>query len=111
MLMTCQAGFESLLARELEELHGRGVGERGPGWIRIEGNDGAPGGLSLSQIAFARLTLLAPVEVRGDSVNALAARVAEFFLATIRSERIEATWPNVWLGPQELVGLGRRISG
>jgi 23S rRNA (cytidine2498-2'-O)-methyltransferase len=63
------------------------------------------------QVAFAHLTLLAPVEVRGESVNALAARVAEFFLAAIRSERIEAAWPNVWLGPQELVGLGRRISG
>ena len=111
MLITCQAGFESLLGRELEELHGRGAGERGPGWLRIEGNDGAPGGLLLPQITFAHLTLLAPVEVRGDSVNALAARVAEYFLTAIRSERIEAAWPNVWLGPQELVGLGRRISG
>jgi 23S rRNA (cytidine2498-2'-O)-methyltransferase len=65
----------------------------------------------LGLVAFAHLTLLAPLEVRGDSVNALAARVAEFFLGAIRSERIESPWPNVWLGPQELVGLGRRISG
>jgi 23S rRNA (cytidine2498-2'-O)-methyltransferase len=111
MLMTCQAGFESLLARELEELHGRGVGERGPGWICTQEREGSPIDATLPQVAFAHLTLLAPVEVRGESVNALAARVAEFFLAAIRSERIEAAWPNVWLGPQELVGLGRRISG
>jgi 23S rRNA (cytidine2498-2'-O)-methyltransferase len=48
-------------------------------------------------------------EVRGDSVNALAARVVEFFLTSIRDERIDSPWPNVWLGPPELVGLGRRL--
>ena len=32
MLLTCQAGFESLLARELAELHGVEVAEQGPGW-------------------------------------------------------------------------------
>jgi 23S rRNA (cytidine2498-2'-O)-methyltransferase len=112
MLMTCQAGFESLLVRELKELHGQSVGEQGPGWVQIEREKEAdPGGLAFTSIAFAHLTMLASVEVRGDSVNALAARVAEFFLTTIRSERIDAAWPNVWLGPQELVGLGRRISG
>jgi 23S rRNA (cytidine2498-2'-O)-methyltransferase len=50
-----------------------------------------------------------PVEIRGDSVNALAARVAEFFLASLRGERLDAAWPCVWLGPAEIVGLGRRI--
>jgi 23S rRNA (cytidine2498-2'-O)-methyltransferase len=111
MLMTCQAGFESLLARDLRELHGRASVEQGPGWVRTDEKENSPAGAALPQLAFAHLTLVAPVEVRGDSVNALAARVAEFFLAAIRSERIEAAWPNVWLGPQEIVGLGRRISG
>ena len=32
------------------------------------------------------------------------------FFSSMRNERIEAAWPNVWMGPQELVGLGRRIS-
>jgi 23S rRNA (cytidine2498-2'-O)-methyltransferase len=50
------------------------------------------------------------VEVRGESVNALAQRVAEYFLASLRGERIEAAWPCVWQGPAEIVGLGRRIS-
>ncbi len=111
MLMTCQAGFEALLVRELRELHGRATVEQGPGWVRTDEKEISPAGAASAQLAFAHLTLIAPVEVRGDSVNALAARVAEFFLAAIRSERIESAWPNVWLGPQEIVGLGRRISG
>jgi hypothetical protein len=48
MLLTCQAGFESLLARELTELHGLTVTEKGPGWARVgpdlRGRAGPPGG-------------------------------------------------------------------
>lgn len=102
MLITCQAGFESLLARELAELLAREVTERGPGWVWHAGPPGAPP-------TFAHLSLLSPVEFRGESVNALAAQVADHFLGSLRGERIAATWPSVWLGPQELVGLGRRI--
>ncbi len=107
MLLTCQAGFESLLARELAELHAGTVAEQGPGWVRVA----APlPPAALGALAFAHLTLCDPVEVRGDSVNALASRVAEFFLGALRGERIEAAWPSLWQGPSELVGLGRRIS-
>ena len=121
MLMTCQAGFESLLARELTELHGRAIAEKGSGWVRLADPEKPVGAVCathgqasspvLSAMVFAHLTLLAPAEVRGDSVNALAARVAEFFLMAIREDRIDSPWPNVWLGPPEVVGLGRRISG
>ncbi len=104
MLLTCQAGFEVLLARELAELHGAIVAEKGPGWVRVD----QP--VATESLAFAQLTLGAPVEVRGDSVNALAARIADQFLGSLRGERIDAAWPSVWLGPQKLVGLGRRIS-
>jgi 23S rRNA (cytidine2498-2'-O)-methyltransferase len=103
MLLTCQAGFESLLERELAAA-GISVAESGPGWARTETE--APVGA----LAFPWLTLKAPVELRGESVNALAQRVAEFFLASLQGERIEAAWPSVWLGPQEIPGLGRRIS-
>ena len=122
MLLTCQAGFESLFARELTELHGIALSEHGPGWLVIHDGTKPPrssppnqpdqcdeGGLVLTELAFAHLSLLAPQEFRGDSVNALASRIAEFFLASVRDERITSAWPNVWLGPQELVGLGRRI--
>jgi 23S rRNA (cytidine2498-2'-O)-methyltransferase len=123
MLLTCQAGFESLLARELAELHGIAMVEKGPGWLRVEGRANRPGelpgvftadagparGLVLPALAFAHLTLLDPVELRGESVNAQASHIAEFFLTSLRNERIDASWPNIWLGPQEVVGLGRRI--
>ncbi|MEO5958957.1 MAG: SAM-dependent methyltransferase [Opitutaceae bacterium] len=117
MLLTCQAGFEALLARELTELHGVGVTESGAGWVlssavpqpAIESSARGLKHRATVDIAFAHLSLHDPVEVRGDSVNALAARIAEFFLGALRGERIDAPWPSVWLGPQELVGLGRRI--
>ena len=110
MLITCQAGFEALLARELAELHGFAVAEKGPGWIvgRAEARQPAERDAS-ADLAFAHLTLIDPVEVRGESVNALATQVATFFLERLRGERIEAAWPNIWLGPHELVGLGRRV--
>src|SRR5262245_33289369 len=115
MLVTCQAGFESLLARELIELHGRSVIERGAGWVRL--NDGEYSSLVADSLplpnaplAFAHLTWVSPVELRGESVNALALSIGEFFLSSLRAERIESAWPNVWVGPREIVGLGRRIT-
>jgi len=108
MLITCQAGFEALLARELTELHGQAVAEQGPGWVLVSPLSSQ---LATVDLAFAHLSLLAPIELRGDSVNALAACIGDFFLTSLRGERIEAAWPSVWQGPSELVGLGRRIGG
>jgi len=102
MLFTCQAGFEAFLARELADAGNR-VTEQGPGWVLA-------GGARPAELAFAHLTLVDPVEVKGDSVNALAQRVADFFLASLRGERIEAAWPCIWHGPQEIIGLGRRVT-
>jgi 23S rRNA (cytidine2498-2'-O)-methyltransferase len=103
MLLTCQAGFEALLARELAAAS-LPAAESGPGWVRVE--TVAP----VDGFAFPHLTLLDPVELRGGSVNALARSVADYFLASLRGERIEAAWPCVWRGPQEIVGLGRRVT-
>ncbi|MDB6126723.1 MAG: hypothetical protein JWM35_619, partial [Verrucomicrobia bacterium] len=103
MLLTCQSAFESLLTRELAAAGVSSAGQ-GPGWVRTEGEP------ATDSLAFPWLTLAAPVEVAGDSVNALAQRVVDVFLASLKGERIEAPWPSVWLGPQEIVGLGRRIS-
>jgi len=50
------------------------------------------------------------VEVSGESVNALAQRIADYFFASLRGERIESSWPCLWRAPQEIVGLGRRLS-
>jgi 23S rRNA (cytidine2498-2'-O)-methyltransferase len=104
VLLTCQAGFETLLARELADA-GTVAAEQGPGWARAE-----PASDRIEPLAFPWLTLKAPVEVRGESVNALAQQIADFFLTSLRGERIDAAWPCVWQGPAEIVGLGRRIS-
>ncbi len=104
MLLTCQAGFETLLERELAA-GGVVAVEKGPGWVRTTGTAFA------ETRAFPHLELMAPVELRSDSVNALAQRVAEFFLASLQGERVDAAWPCIWLGPQEITGLGRRIAG
>lgn len=109
MLLTCQAGFESLLARELLELHATTVEEKGPGWVRLPA--GSETRLTPASLTFPHLTLLQPQEMKADKVNALAGQLADFFLGSLRGERIEAAWPSVWLGPQELVGLGRRMGG
>lgn len=120
MLLTCQSGFEALLARELTEQHEARIAEKGPGWVRAERK---PAGAIATEaathdksdrgavtLAFAHLTLADPIEVRGDSVNALAQRVADYFLTSLRGERIDSSWPCIWSGPAEVVGLGRRIS-
>lgn len=111
MLCTCQPGYESHLARELKEHHGLAAAETGPGWVRVDtGAGSATTTAEPLDPAFAHLSLIDPVEVRGESVNALATRISEVFLTSLRGERIDGPWPSVWSGPVELVGLGRRIS-
>lgn len=107
MFITSQVGFEQQLQRELTELHRIEAAEQGPGWVRTEEETFAVAAVDLT---FAHLTLLGAVELRGDSVNALAQRIADFFLGSLKGERIDGPWPTVWQGPTEVVGLGRRIS-
>jgi len=118
VLLTCQAGFESLLERELREMHGLAPAHTGPGWVGVASRTGAEAGASRRagardqspDLAFGHQALLAPTELRGDSVNALAGQVADFFVNSLRGERVTAPWPCVWQGPSEMVGLNRRIA-
>jgi 23S rRNA (cytidine2498-2'-O)-methyltransferase len=103
MLSLCQHGYEALLERELTEA-GLAVTEKGPGWVLAA--EGEAAGL-----AFPQLTLLAPREFKGESVNALAQQLADFFLESLRGERIDAAWPCLFQTVPEVVGLGRRASG
>jgi 23S rRNA (cytidine2498-2'-O)-methyltransferase len=142
-----QAGFEDLLALELE---GAGAAlraerptsnierpmpkleecsaektqesiERGPGWVLAALRDEHPASNTQHptpkaepdspDLAFAHLMLREPVEVRGESVNALAQQIADFFMKSLRDERVESAWPCVFACPAEIVGLGRRVSG
>lgn len=102
MLHIGQAGFEAMLAREVDAAGGR-VLAQGPGWVRAES-----GG---EELAFAHVTLRGEAELAGESVNGLAQQLADFFMKSLQGERIEAAWPCVFAGPAELVGLGRRIGG
>src|SRR5579871_973992 len=65
----------------------------------------------LLDLAFAHMTLHEPMEMRGESVNALAQQIADFFMKSLRDERVASAWPCVFAGPAEITGLGRRISG
>ncbi len=128
MFALCQAGFQDLLAAELRE-QGARVIEDGPGWARAETAlataAGRPEEVSdasgqserdrthrlAGDLVFAHQVLLDPVEVKGESVNALAQRLAELFFERLRGERVEQPWPCVFDCPAEIVGLGRRVAG
>ncbi|MFI5336419.1 MAG: SAM-dependent methyltransferase, partial [Opitutales bacterium] len=47
----------------------------------------------------------------GEAVNVLAQQVADYFLESLRGERVDAAWPCVFAGAAEVPGLGRRVSG
>src|SRR4051812_26823246 len=91
MLSLCQHGYESLLERELGEA-GLTVAEKGPGWARCGGldlgGDKSPASTlpQLPELAFAHLTLLSPREIKGESVNALAQQLADYFFESLRGE-------------------------
>jgi 23S rRNA (cytidine2498-2'-O)-methyltransferase len=87
-----------------------GLRSLGEGGSRALGTDANPGHV-LSDLAFAHLVLCEPVEVRGESVNALAQQIADIFMKSLRDERVESAWPCVFTCPTEIVGLGRRVSG
>src|SRR6185369_11722089 len=78
-------------------------------WVLTEREKGEGRKEKEMDLAFAHLGLIEPVEVVGESVNVLAQRVADNFLKSLQGERVEGAWPSVWAGPQEIVGLGRRV--
>lgn len=117
MLNLCQHGYEAFLERELLAA-GRSVAEKGPGWVLGEAGTG-PGPADAGplpaeeapELAFAHLALLAPTEIRGESVNEVARKLADFLVESLRGERIEAAWPRWFTTVAEVPGLGRRAGG
>ncbi len=107
MLLTCQAGFEKLLGRELAEAGSPAIAT-GAGYILVDPAAPRPTPEKLEQLVFPHLTWIAPVEIQADSVNGLAQKIAEYFLGQLQGERVDAPWPWLWTGPTEIVGLGRR---
>lgn len=113
MLSLCQHGYEDLLERELAGA-GLAVTEKGPGWARCGSDLGRDeswaGTLPQPELAFPQLTLPSPREFKGESVNALAQQLADYFFESLRGERIEAAWPCVFQTVPEVAGLGRRAN-
>jgi 23S rRNA (cytidine2498-2'-O)-methyltransferase len=104
MLIRSQPGFEDLLAGELRAL-GQATTAQGGAWVAVADTaitSPAP------DLCFAHAIHLLPVEINGESVNALAARLLEHFLASAKDERFEAPWPCVFSTAAGLDGLGRR---
>jgi 23S rRNA (cytidine2498-2'-O)-methyltransferase len=92
-----QAGFEPFLAKEAGS-----VLEKGPGWV-LAGED-------KSELCFAHLSLLEPVELKAAAVNALAGGAADYFLRTSLDERYETRWPLCFEAAAS-AGLGARCRG
>jgi len=92
-----QAGFEPFLAKEA----GSAL-EKGPGWVLAEDDT--------SELCFAHLSLLEPVEVKAATLNALAGGVADYFRRTSRDERYETPWP-LCFESAAIAGLGARCRG
>lgn len=104
MIFRCQPGFETPLEKELA-WRGLLAVEKGSGWLRTDRPAQPP------ELCFAHSVLTDPVELRADSVNALAGRLLDFFLESARTERFEGPWPLLFETAGGLDGLGRRADG
>lgn len=105
-LLTCQAGYEPVLVREIGAAGGR-VSSDGSGWVSTEeGNSWlcATGDAP----AFAHRAIDAPVEVSGSSVNALARGILEAFATRLGADRVASAWPCLFGTAGGADGLGRR---
>jgi 23S rRNA (cytidine2498-2'-O)-methyltransferase len=101
-LCTCQPGYERTLVRELSA-GGARIASQGPGWVLA---DGVPAAGS----TYSHLVFDSPAEVKGESVNLLAHAILDFFVASLRDERITGSWPCVWGGALLPEGLGQRVA-
>jgi 23S rRNA (cytidine2498-2'-O)-methyltransferase len=107
VLLTCQAGYEDVLAREIAGAGFR-VSASGAGWVETGAEGAAESGPHAGDWCFAHLALPAPAVIEGASVNALATGIASHFMDTARDERFDVPWPMTVMCAPAPVGLGRR---
>lgn len=109
MILICQSGFEDVARAEADACGWRAL-ESGAGWIRVETPEGRPDRASATfDLCFAHRAMMDPVELRGEGVNPLANGVLEWFMASLRGEKIEGAWPMIFTAPIEVPGLSRRL--
>jgi len=112
MIFRCQPGYETCLEREIAPL-ALAMTDNGGGWIETNSELGTLNpelSAVCGGLCFAHSILLDPRPVAGETVNALAANIAGYFLESARAERFDAAWPLVFDCSAGYDGLGRRAA-
>lgn len=112
-VLLCRPGCEEHLVREAADA-GCIAGVLGPGTIALDagpttirpGASPRPSG----DWAFADTELNEPFEVAGDSVNALAAAINDWFGQLLRGQLIDQPWPCLFTAAGDEPGLARRAA-
>jgi len=105
MIFRCQSGYEPHLAREIRPL-GLVARNQGGGWLET---NTPPDLATISDLCFAHAILPGTEIVAGESVNSLAADIAEFFFSTTHNERFKGRWPLIFDYDTGVDGLSRRV--
>jgi len=112
-VLLCRSGCEEHLVREAVDA-GWSAAVRGPGAVALTGPPPVGGTTSSARPpggwAFADTELTEPFEAAGDSVNALAAAINDWFGQSIRGDTIDQPWPCVFTAAGDAAGLARRAT-
>ena len=95
ILITCKAGYEKILAREISLYHFRSQ-TQGHGWALAQEKDPAssqPSAMPLPDLCFACHILEDPLNVRAASVNSFVEKLTDLFIGHIRQRQITGPWP------------------
>ena len=82
MIHVCQPGFEPFLAKELDIT----ASAQGPGWIQTAEK-------TAGDLCFAHYSLEAPEQILAPTARKLAQALSDFYLQSIRGERVDERWP------------------
>jgi len=104
MIFRCQTGYEPHLERELRPL-GLVARNQGDGWLET---NNPPDLATISDLCFAHAIHPGTEVVTGESVNAIAADIADYFFSTAHNERFKGPWPRIFDCADGLDGLLRR---
>ncbi len=104
--LCCRPGLEAHLAREARDAGLAAAVAGAPGLVTADGGEDLPPG----GWAFADLVLPEVAEIRGASVNALAAALGERFGERIRGREITGPWSCVFSACGGEPGLARRAA-
>jgi len=113
ILITCKAGFEETLAREIV-FYNLSLERTGRGWIHVQEKHPASlksGHPSLADLCFAYHLIENPTLVRASSVNRLAESFSDSFTEHIRPMRIVQPWSFLFSssGDEQLIHRAKTV--